>query len=181
MVISSLLLVACLAQDAPPAAPAPANAQLAGIRNVYILSMPGGFDQHLANQLRPLGYFQIVTDPLRADTIITDRLGDNFELKLAGWDAEEARAAAPPEEKKKEEEEAAEGEESIAAAFSKTGRMTATSFSRGKGTLFFVERKSRRVLWSTYEKPTSSNAEDLNASAKRIAAGLRKEYTGEKK
>src|SRR5437588_8805686 len=58
------------------------NPQLRQVNTVYILAMTGGMDQFLANQLTSLGVFQVVTDPQKADAILTDRLGELFENKL---------------------------------------------------------------------------------------------------
>ena len=59
------------------------NPQLKQVNTVYILAMSGGMDQFLANQITASGVFQVVTDPKKADAIITDRLGEIFETKLA--------------------------------------------------------------------------------------------------
>ena len=50
------------------------NADLKHVSSVYILPMSGGMDQFLANRLTTLGVFQVVTDPQRADAVITDRI-----------------------------------------------------------------------------------------------------------
>src|SRR5437588_11526216 len=60
-----------------------AFAQPPGVRSVYILPMPGGFDQYLANWLTAEHVVDVVTDPKTADAILTDRLGEVFERKMA--------------------------------------------------------------------------------------------------
>src|SRR5690349_21144465 len=69
------LLVSCSAALA-------SAADLAGVRNVYLLPMAKGFDQHLANHITGERLFQVVTDPKLADTIITDHIGESFQAKL---------------------------------------------------------------------------------------------------
>ena len=56
--------------------------ELKQINTVYILAMGNGVDQFLANQLTSAGVFQVVTDPKKADAILTDRVGEPFEKKL---------------------------------------------------------------------------------------------------
>ena len=51
------------------------NADLSQVQSVYVMPMSGGLHQHLTNRLIKLGLFQIVADPLRADSVLTDRLG----------------------------------------------------------------------------------------------------------
>ena len=57
-------------------------ADLAGVRSVYILQMPRGMDQYLANRLTNDHIFQVVTDPKRADAMLTDQIGAMFEEQL---------------------------------------------------------------------------------------------------
>src|SRR6202034_4855117 len=58
------------------------NPQLREVKRVYILAMSAGMDQFLASQLVKAGVFEVVTDPKKADAIITDRVGESFENKL---------------------------------------------------------------------------------------------------
>ena len=53
-------------------------ADLAQVRNVYILTMGGGLDLHIANRLTDGHVLQVVTDPQKADAVLTDRLGPRF-------------------------------------------------------------------------------------------------------
>ncbi len=57
-------------------------AGLSAVHNVYLLKMPKGFDQYLANRLTNDGIFQVVTDPKLADAILTDQIGEGFQAKL---------------------------------------------------------------------------------------------------
>src|ERR1700733_16127140 len=58
------------------------NPQLHEVKRVYILGMGGGMDQYLANQLTSSGVFEVVTDPKKADAIVTDNVGEAFQKKL---------------------------------------------------------------------------------------------------
>jgi hypothetical protein len=57
------------------------SAGVAQVRSVYLLPMPGGLDQYLANRLS--GMFKVVTDPKLADAVFTNQLGEAFEQQLA--------------------------------------------------------------------------------------------------
>jgi hypothetical protein len=67
---------------AATAAFAGVNPQLHEVKRVYILAMSASLDQFLASQLAKAGVFEVVTDPKKADAIITDRVGEPFENKL---------------------------------------------------------------------------------------------------
>ena len=57
------------------------SAGVADVQSVYLLPMPGGLDQYLANRLS--GVFRVVTDPKLADAVFTNQLGEPFEQQLA--------------------------------------------------------------------------------------------------
>jgi len=125
--------------------------QTAGVRKVYILPMAGGFDQFLAEQLTREHVMQVVADPLTADAVLTDRLGEPFEKKLA--------KIHPRDEDDDDAAETHPGFRSSTAA----------------GTIFLVDLKSRFVLWSDFEKPGGA----LNRKAARIAKNLRQDMRGD--
>src|SRR5215831_13946619 len=68
-----LILSSCLAA---------LGADLSQVRTVYILSMPGGLDMHIANRLTEARVLQVVTDPNKADAILTERIGQGFEDRM---------------------------------------------------------------------------------------------------
>lgn len=173
------------------AALAAAPAELGQIQSVYLLSMSNGFDQYLANQLTTQEVFQVVTDPQIADAVLTDQIGLRFEAQL-----EDLYPAPPPPEETEVEaegEEAEEGEDPEAsedaeassdAEASEDVQQEAppvyfSSFSRGRGNLFLVDRESRRVIWSTHERPKNSTPKVLNQSAERVVKRLKKTLTGQ--
>jgi len=116
-------------------------------RKVYILPMAGGFDQFLAEQLTREHVMQVVADPQTADVVLTDRLGEPFEKKLA--------KIHPRDEDDDDAAETHPGFRSSTAA----------------GTIFLVDLKSRLVLWSDFEEPGGA----LNRKAARVAKNLRQD------
>src|SRR5579884_3247407 len=62
---------------------AAAGPDLSKVQTIYLLPMSHGMDQYLANRLTSEGVLRVVTDPAQADAILTDRLGQVFEDKLA--------------------------------------------------------------------------------------------------
>jgi hypothetical protein len=158
VLLSGFLASAFGAGQAPPARQA---------RAVYLLPMANGLDQYLANHITSAGVFHVVTDPKKAEVVLTDRLGGAFESQMAELYPE----PAPP---KPAEKNAAEKEESEDAAVSlhapPAPGAQSPSFGRGKGNVFLVDPHARAVLWSTYEKPRSSRSEDMDSAAGRIVS-----------
>lgn len=151
------------------------SANLSQVQNVYILPMSGGMHQHLAARLVSLGLFQIVTDPHRADAILTDKLNEGFESRLADYDKDDAERAKAPEQKKKEQDEKT-ADQSGLPNFALAERPLTTSLGGGKGTFFLVDRKSRRLLWSVYAKPKNSTPGELYRVAGRVADKLKGDW-----
>lgn len=145
------------------------NPQLKQVNTIYILGMGNGMDQYLATQVTALGVFQVVTDPKKADAVITDRLGESFESKL--------KELYPPEPSKSKD-----GKVSSDTDISGSARVVA--MGRGRGNFFIVDRKSGVVLWSIYEPPKDSTPGELTKVAHKIAQRLKsdlaeKKQTGE--
>ncbi len=175
---------------------AASNPQLKQVNAVYILAMGNGVDQFLANKLTSAGVFEVVTDPKKADAILTDRLGEVFEKKL-----DELYPPPPPPMPAKSDDKDAKNDDRNATSDDKdakpnvdaarrvqdlTGggvqRVTSSSFNRGKGNFFLVDRKSRTVLWSVYEPINDSTPSNLTKVAgkvvKRLQADLAEKKTG---
>lgn len=163
-----LLLQAPAAQAAPPAAP-PAASELLQVRHVYLLPMSHSFDQYLANHLTRSGVYQVVTDPAKADAIFTDRLGESFEAKL-----EELYPAPKPEEEKPKQVEPPDdqADNSGAVMIPITPQERLGGGGKGRNTYFLVNRTTRNVIWSTYERSKTSQADDLNVTAKDVISRL---------
>ena len=132
-----------------------ARAEVFGVKTVYILPMAGGLDQYLALQLTSGGVLRVVTDPKKADAVLTDAIGAHLEESLS------AIYGAPVETDKSGKEGKAE-----------FTQPASQSFSRGRGIVFLVNRASRDVLWSTFERPKNSQPEELKHAAAKIVERL---------
>jgi hypothetical protein len=136
-------------------------ADLSGVKAVYLMPMSGGLDQYLAIRLAKDSVIQVVTDPKKADAIFTDRIGAGFEQSLQTMYAEKK-----PSDGKLSSDD-----------FTKP---VSAPGSRGKGSLFLVDRQSRVVLWSIYAVPKSSASDEMNILAMKIAEQLGKDRAGKK-
>jgi hypothetical protein len=154
-------VLVCLAA----ASPAAVNPQLKQVNAVYILGMSSGMDQFLANQLTTMSVFQVVTDPQKADAIVTDRLGEPFESKLKELYPRDSPSAAAEEKKNNADI---------------SGAARVSSIGRGRGTFFIVDRKSHTVLWSIYEEPKDSTPTQLTKTARRVVLRLKNDLTDKK-
>jgi hypothetical protein len=173
-------------------------ADLSGVHSVYVMPMAKGLDQYLANQLTNHAVFQVVTDAKLADAVLTDRLGEGFESQLATMlppEPAEAEAGAPKEakvakdSKDKDVTPAKDAKEKDAKdARSATSLLTETanklsnpslssSFGRGKGTIFLVDKGSRHVLWSVYQPAKDSSSRQLDRTASDIVSRLKHDLT----
>lgn len=161
-----------------------ADSRLLEIRHVYVLPMSGGLDQYLANRLTQNGRYVVVTDPERADALLTDSIGSGFEDKY--------KQLYPPPPTPEQKAEAAKKKTSgdddkgvIGMLNASTGTSRTSSFSKGKGNVFLVDRASRAVLWSTYLRPRNTSAPELNRVADQVVdrmddAAERREKAGRK-
>ena len=156
------------------------------VKAVYLLPMTNGLDQYLASQLTRSGVVQVVTDPLKADAVLTDRVGEGFERKLADLYAPKPapKPEAPPEEDKNRKKKAeakplsladAKENESVLAA-----RVGSNSWGRGRGNLFLVQRATGNVIWSTMARPKDSTPQNLGKLAGRLADQLKRDRTDPK-
>lgn len=151
--VGLLLPALCLLADGP------AKPALEQVRTVYLLPMGSGLDQYLANRLNEKGLVQVVADPQKADAIFTETLGEGLEQKLNEL-FPGSSAAAQPEASEKD-------------PFGKPPRR-AGGFSRGRGTVFLIDRATRSVLWSVYQPVKSSSPADTNRRAGEIARRFEK-------
>jgi hypothetical protein len=157
-------------------------ADLSQVHTVYILPMTNGLDLHIANRLTDGHVLQVVTDPQKADAIMTDRIGPAFEDRMEELYPPPAPPKPEPKEKDKEKEAkppaSSLGIPDLSEASNKISTRPTSSFGGGKGTIFLVGVKSRDVLWSTYAKPKDSRGEQLEKTAGRICADLKKSMGG---
>jgi hypothetical protein len=180
MVAMKLLLFLC-------ASVAAIAGDLSQVHTVYLLSMSGGLDLHIANRLTDGHVLQVVTDPQKADAILTDRLGPGFEDRMQ----ELYPPPEPPKPAKDKKEDKAKDEEKskapsavslgipdLSEASNKIPARQTSGFGGGKGTIFLVSVKSREVLWSTYAKPKDARGEQLERTAGKICIDLKKSMGG---
>jgi hypothetical protein len=176
------------------AAFASVNPQLHQVKRVYILAMGGGMDQYMANQITTAGVFEVVTDPKKADAIITDNVGEAFQKKLDDLyppppapkkEVEAANAAADPGASLDVgDSKPADGQfirkDALADVDFGTNTARGGSLGRGKGNFFVVDRTSRTVLWSFYERPKNSTSGELIKTAGRVVKHLKDDLTDKK-
>lgn len=158
-----------------------AAAELTGVHSVYMLPMANGLDQYLANRLTTEHVLQVVTDPQRADAILTDRIGEPFETRLD--DLYPPPAPKEPPKPKTSEKKPADQDSAPPPAFGDTVNKlpkpgSINSFGRAKGTVFLVDVKTRQILWSIYERPKDTSSRQLDRTAVRIANQLKDDIAG---
>lgn len=149
------------------------NPQLLQVHSVYILPMSSSMDQFLANRLTHFGKLQVVANPQHADAILTDRLGEAFERKL-----DELYPPTEDADAKDAKDEDSDADASTGIKLRDEQAPRSSSFGRGRGTYFLVDRKTRNVLWSTYERPKNSAPDELNRIAERVVNNLKRDLKG---
>jgi hypothetical protein len=141
---------------------------LSKVHFVYLLPMGRGLDQYLANRLTQEHVFEVVTDPKLADAVFSDRIGASFEEKLADLKGNPEPVSPPPGD------QAANPQPSNSLP-KLSGAAPASTFGTGKGTVFLVDLKSHRVVWSAYQPPKSSSSGDMNRTASAIVSRLKRD------
>lgn len=188
----------------PPSARAE-DASLATVQTIYVLPMSSGIDQFIAHQVARHHVYQVTTDPLQADAFLSDFVGASFEMRVddllktarekaelaAQEEAKKEQARKEQETSKKTDAKGKDNEKSKDAkdkdtedteapgGFQTAGAVTRIqSFGRGKGNVFLVDAKSRRVLWTGFDIAKNTRAESLQKSASRLVSQLRKVKSG---
>lgn len=166
-----------------------APAELTGTHTVYLLPMGHSLDQFIANRLIRMHVLQVVADPAKADSIITDQLGMPFENRLKDLyppppdpQAKEAAKAKETAAKEKTDQSSPNAFQSPASILANTSNKAESAGSmgvggRGRGTIFLVDVKSRQVLWSAFEKPKNSSPHELDHTAERVVKQLKQDLT----
>lgn len=130
-------------------------ADFTDVKTVYLLPMSSGLDQYLAVRLTNGAVLEVVTDPQKADAVFTDHIGASLEQNLDDLFGTKPKA------------DDSKSDESV--------RPIMSPLSRGKGSIFLVDRKTRAVIWSMYARAKSSESDDMNDLAKKIANKLEKD------
>ena len=138
-----------------------ANPELANVKTVYFLPMGGGLDHYMAIRLTEKQLFKVVTNPAQADAVFTDRIGEGLEDRLDELFPDDSKK---PKDAEKDSNEWATQKPTRSA-----------SFSRGKGTIFLIDRKNRDVIWSIYSPSKSQRAPDVNKNATSITRKIQEQ------
>jgi hypothetical protein len=168
-----------------PASPVPEPArpplQPAQVQTVYFLPMASHLDQYLASQIVRRGLYQVTMDPAKADAIFSDSIGRGLEIQLEQLYPPPAPPPAPIDELPPDEQDAqkkAEREREQAKQDA-DWKATRSTFSRGRGNVFLVDRYSRAVIWSIYRPAKNSSAGEVNKASEKIAETLAKQVKGQ--
>ena len=150
---------------------------LAQVKSVYILPMSRGMDQYLANRLTRGAVVQVVTDASKADALLTDHLGANFEANVKDLYPEVKPAAPEKTEDAKDEKAATADSKSDQPEMKSIGMDRPVVSGRNRGMVFLVKRGTSEVLWSSYHDPSIRKPRDLDRMAGKLSDGLKKAMT----
>ena len=164
-------------------------AELNGGRVVYLMPMGHGLDQFLADRLTRLHVLQVVTDPSKADTVITDRVGATLQSRLKDLYPPPPRSGSQGSSQRGCQEAMPEKPKSGDAPPSTSGALSAfgdasnkveqagnmASSGSGRGTIFLVDVKSSQVIWSIFERPKNNSPRALDQTAERIVKRLKED------
>lgn len=164
-----------------------AAAELTGAHTVYLMPMSHGLDQFIANRLTRGHVLLVVTDPAKADSVLTDQVGTALEDRLKDLyppppDPKAAAQAKNDKETAREKTDATPAKNGPLSMLGDTANKAENAGSmgvsgRGRGTLFLVDVKSRQVLWSAFEKPRNTSAHELDHTAERAVKQLKADLT----
>ena len=146
------------------------------VKAVYLLPMSNGLDQFLASRLTSEGVVQVVTDPLKADAVLTDKVGEALERKM--HELYDPKPEPPKPDPAKDEKKDEKTKESKAAKVTESAQMARagnSSWGRGRGSIFLVQRSTGNVIWSTVGQPKDSSAPQVRKTAAKITAQLKKD------
>jgi len=132
------------------------QAQLRDAQPVYFWPMQHAFDQYLAEAVHGADALTVTVDPKLAGAIMTERIDAPFL---------QAMEELFPSEKQAEATE--ENDQSIEGDFAMQ-RTKNRPQARPRGTLFLVDVKTRRVIWSTYLGELEQDSKDLHKEALRV-------------
>jgi len=139
-------------------------AGLGDVKAVYVLPMSNGLDQYLAAQLTTGSVLQVVTDPQKADAVLTDHVGQSFEQSLADLYSNKAVAG----------DKSADKTEDTSQTFTRSGMQG----QKGRGNIFLVNRRTHDVMWSFFEAPGDKTPTAMKRTAARISAKLGQSIKG---
>lgn len=133
------------------------QAQLRNAQPVYFWPMQHAFDQYLAEAVNGADALTVTFDPKLAGAIMTERIDAPFLQAIEEIFPTEAEEGA----------EEAQEDDSIEGDFA-VRRTKNRPQGRPRGTLFLVDVKTRRVIWSTYLGELEQDPKDLHKEALRV-------------
>jgi hypothetical protein len=133
------------------------QAQIREAQPVYFWPMQYALDQYLAEAVNTAGVLTVTFDPKLAGAIMTERIDSNF------LEAMEELFPANKEAK----DESGKKNDSIEGDFA-IARTKNRPQARPQGTLFLVDVKTRRVIWSSYRGELKPDSKDLHKEARRV-------------
>jgi hypothetical protein len=139
--------------------------EIGDVKTVYVLPMANALDQFLAIRLTSGNVLQVVTDPKKADAILSDHIGSGLDKQLD--DLYGAKTPPPPADDSKDKD-----------SLHDEARPMVQPVSRARGTIFLIDRKTRNVSWSFYDRPKNTSPDEINHVAERIASKLSKDLKG---
>lgn len=149
------------------------NPDLQRVHTVYLLSMSNSMDQYLANRLTTEGVFQVVTDPEKADAVLTDRLGVSFEERLKQLYPPPPPPAPPASDKDEDKDKNKKNLD-----FSSGDQHITMGSRAARGNFFLVDRRTKQVVWSVYSPAKDTSAHQLSNTAARVVEHLKRDLTG---
>lgn len=138
-------------------------ADLTSAQPVYFWPMESALDQYVAQEAAAVGAVSVTVDPKLAKAILTDRIDSKF------LEAMDDLFPLPKPEGDAEEEE--ESNDSVETGLQKP-RAGNRPLGRPHGTLFLVDAKTRRVLWSTFLGDFDRSPKKLHGEAKQVVERL---------
>jgi len=132
------------------------------VKTVYLLPMANGLDQYLASSLTSESVLQVVTDPKKADAVLTDHVGEGFERSL-----DDLYGSTTPKADKDDDKDKKSDSDTV--TFARVG-----GGQRSRGTYFLVDRNTRDVLWSDQELAKDNTVKETRRAAAHIAGRLAK-------
>lgn len=130
------------------------GAGVGDLKTVYLLPMSNRLDQYLAIALTQDAVMQVVTDPAKADAVLTDHLGADFEEKMNSLYGAKKGADDKAEQTQ---------------TFARVG-----TGGHAKGAAFLVNRKTGEVVWSSYMALKNSSPKALKRATSRLSQELGK-------
>ena len=134
-------------------------ADLGSAQPVYFWAMQSSLDQYLAEQAAANGAVAVTVDPQMAKSIMTDRIDKPF------LDAMDELFPVEGRDEPEQPDESIEGDFQMARPSNRPKGVP-------RGTIFLVDVKTRRVLWSTFLGEFDARPKSLHREAQKVIERL---------